>query len=588
MSLIEIKRNLRSASIISGFFAFAIGLLITQGKVSIPFFNFAYFMPNKIEGVGAWLYEDTIKGFLVPNFSAFLTYFLPLWILVLIYLFKFKKEEEEVFKRGSKIQSSKEVIKAIHKYIRKSKDTHRLELGVERLPMPENQLVKNTLLVAMPGAGKTQALYSFLLGNVNSKGKKLTNGLSDFRETIICYERKGSDFINPLYRREIDYLFDPRDINTIKWNIFQDMLNNDNSINEDMVDFFVNSVAPVNKESKSAHFEEQAQSVIKALFLSIAGSNNANNQALIDFLRENPTPKELRNALITNETVILYGVDNQVIGALTVDKNGDLDNQATSVYATCNKIFKALSHRAFYYEEGNFSVRNFIKNLEDKNNNTRLFIVNTAETSGSYNTYFILFFSLLFKHILSLQNSKSRKIHLILDELMSLNSKYLINELVSTLSESRSKGLIAMISFQGLTQVAEIVGEHVMKSLFQMCGTKIVLQYSEPFGQKILTQFLGEKEVERKKFGINKTGEISQDRISENEEEKLKKVVLESEFSNLEPLEGFIKIGNFPVCKTHFGYQEPKSICVPLIRRELPFFRGIDREEKAINGEFMA
>ena len=63
MSLIEIKRNLRSASIISGFIAFAIGLLITQGKVSIPFFNFAYFLPKKIEGVGAWLYEDTIKGF---------------------------------------------------------------------------------------------------------------------------------------------------------------------------------------------------------------------------------------------------------------------------------------------------------------------------------------------------------------------------------------------------------------------------------------------------------------------------------------------------------------------------------------------
>ena len=93
MSLIEIKRNLRSASIVSGFIAFAIGLLITQGKVSIPFFNFAYFMPKEIEGVGAWLYEDTIKGFLVPNFSAFLTYFLPIWVLVLIS----KKHQESPF-----------------------------------------------------------------------------------------------------------------------------------------------------------------------------------------------------------------------------------------------------------------------------------------------------------------------------------------------------------------------------------------------------------------------------------------------------------------------------------------------------------
>ena len=51
MSLIEIKRNLRTASIISGFFAFAIGLLITQFKMPIPFFNFAYFLPNKIRKI---------------------------------------------------------------------------------------------------------------------------------------------------------------------------------------------------------------------------------------------------------------------------------------------------------------------------------------------------------------------------------------------------------------------------------------------------------------------------------------------------------------------------------------------------------
>lgn len=78
---------------------------------------------------------------------------------------------------------------------------------------------------------------------------------------------------------------------------------------------------------------------------------------------------------------------------------------------------------------------------------------------------------------------------------------------------------------------------------------------------------------------------MAQDRLNENEEEKIKKVVLESEFSNLEPLEGFIKIGNFPVTKIHFGYQDPKSICIPLIRRELPFF---DKKEKAINEEFIA
>lgn len=585
MTFIQIKRNLRLASVISGFIALGIGLLITQFKIPLPFFNIATYMPQNIEGIGLWLYRDTIKGFLIPNLSVFLTYFLPIWILTLIYLFKFNKQEEEIFKRGSKIESAYKVKNLIFKYMKKSNDFHKLELGLENIPMPETQIVKNTLLVAMPGAGKTQALYSFLLGNVNKKGRQISKGISELKETIIAYERKGSDFISPLFRRGKDYLFDPRDQDSICWNIIEEMINSDNSINETMVDFCVNAVAPVNHESKSAHFEEQAQSVIKAIFLAVAGSDNPTNKGLIDFLRTYPNPKLLREALINNTTVQLYGVDNAVIGALTVDSKGELDNQATSVFSSCNKTLKALSNRAFYYEQSNFSVKKFIEDLENENKDIRLFIVNTAETAGSYNTYFVLFFALLFKHILSLSNSKSRRIHLVLDELMSLNSKYIIKELVDTLAESRSKGLNAMISFQGLSQLVEITSEHIMKSLFQMCGTKIALQYSEPYGQKILSQFLGEKEVERKKYGINRAGEMAQDRLNENEEEKIKKVVLESEFSNLEPLEGFIKIGNFPVTKIHFGYQDPKSICIPLIRRELPFF---DKKEKAINEEFIA
>lgn len=585
MTFIQIKRNLRLASVISGFIALGIGLLITQFKIPLPFFNIATYMPQNIEGIGLWLYRDTIKGFLIPNLSVFLTYFLPIWILTLIYLFKFNKQEEEIFKRGSKIESAYKVKNLIFKYMKKSNDFHKLELGLENIPMPETQIVKNTLLVAMPGAGKTQALYSFLLGNVNKKGRQISKGISELKETIIAYERKGSDFISPLFRRGKDYLFDPRDQDSICWNIIEEMINSDNSINETMVDFCVNAVAPVNHESKSAHFEEQAQSVIKAIFLAVAGSDNPTNKGLIDFLRTYPNPKLLREALINNTTVQLYGVDNAVIGALTVDSKGELDNQATSVFSSCNKTLKALSNRAFYYEQSNFSVKKFIEDFENENKGIRLFIVNTAETAGSYNTYFVLFFALLFKHILSLSNSKSRRIHLVLDELMSLNSKYIIKELVDTLAESRSKGLNAMISFQGLSQLVEITSEHIMKSLFQMCGTKIALQYSEPYGQKILSQFLGEKEVERKKYGINRAGEMAQDRLNENEEEKIKKVVLESEFSNLEPLEGFIKIGNFPVTKIHFGYQDPKSICIPLIRRELPFF---DKKEKAINEEFIA
>ena len=71
--------------------------------------------------------------------------------------------------------------------------------------------------------------------------------------------------------------------------------------------------------------------------------------------------------------------------------------------------------------------------------------------------------------------------------------------------------------------------------------------------------------------------------MNESEEEKIKKIVLESEFANLEPLEAFIKIGNFPVSKIKFWYQEPKKISEPLIRRELPYFSEVTNNE-VVNG----
>lgn len=577
MTFIEFSRKLRTATIIAAFIGFGFGLAITRMDVSFPFINIADYMPQQLDGVSDWLYQQILKGFLIPHISAFLTYFIPSWIIALLYFFKFDIQGDEVFKRGSKLLLPKELRKHILKAIKNSHDTHRLTAGVEQIPIPFSQEVKNFLFVGMVGSGKTQALYSLLFGNISKKGKKQSSGIIDFMEPMIIYERKGDDFIAPLYRRRHDYLFDPRDCDCIKWNIFRDMLSDKGEIDETMVNFFVTSIAPVG-DSKSAHFELQSQSIIKAVLLAVAGSDAPSNKALIDYLRAYPTPKALRVALLDNPTVKLFGADNAVYGALTVTSTGDLDAQATSVFATCNNIFKNLSNRVFYYEDGDFSVREFINSLRDENRDIRLFIVNTSDQAGAHNLYFGLFFSLLYKYILSLPNSKYRRITWVIDELMSLATnnktlgKHLITELINTLAESRSKGLSVLLAFQALSQANEIVGDNLLKSLFQMCGTKIALQYSEPYGQRMLSEFLGEQEISRNKKGTSSGSDISQDRLNSSEEEKIKTIVMKSEFANLEPLEAFIKIGNFPVSKIKFGYQELQPICDPLIRRELPYF----------------
>ncbi len=583
MTYIEFRRKISISTIFSGFSAFGLSLLISNFKINLPYFHFVEFLPEKIDGINDYIYIDIVKNVLVSNASIFLSYFSPIFFISLIVAFKISNKDEEIHKRGSKLLNFKDLKKEIYKYIKTNKETYRLEVGKELIPMPFSQEVKNFLIIGMIGSGKSQVIYNLIFGNYNKNGKEISNGIVDFSEPMIIYERKGEDFLGCLYRREKDLLFDPRDIDCIRWNIFEDMLTEDKKIDETMVDFFVNSICPIS-DSKSAHFEEQATSVIKALLLAVAGSESPSNKYLIDYIRTYPTPKELREALVNNETVKKYGIDNQVIGALTINSEGQLDNQGNSVFATCNKVFKNLSNRAFYFEESNFSVRRFIKSLENEKRNIRLFIVNTSLSEGAYNTYFSLFFTLIFKHILSLKNSHNRRIHLVLDELMSLASnknlgKFLITKLIDTLAESRIKGLNAILAFQALSQLSEIVGENLVRSLFQMCGTKVIMQYSEPQGAKLLSQFLGEKEVDRKKIGVNKANNLSGDRVNENEEEKIKKIVLESEFANLEPLTGFIKVGNFPVSKISFNFYQPEKIYKGLIKKDIPFFDNFSGEE---------
>ena len=50
-------------------------------------------------------------------------------------------------------------------------------------------------------------------------------------------------------------------------------------------------------------------------------------------------------------------------------------------------------------------------------------------------------------------------------------------------------------------------------------------------------------------------------------------IVLESKFSNLEQLNGFIKISNFLVSKISFDFYQTTNIYTRLIKSEIPFFQ---------------
>lgn len=440
----------------------------------------------------------------------------------LAYLFILKvtiKEGKKVL-RGAKIVETNELVNEI----KKQSKINRILIGSKKIPLPYFEENRSILFIGKAGAGKTQAFFNLLLQ------------IFKFNETMIIYDRKP-DFWNRFYDESKDYLFYPKDERTLCWNIFDDIKD------EDDIDFAIKSIIPINTEVKDPFWDNASRDLLKAVFLKILTFEKPSNKKLIDFLRINSTADELFEEL--NEIAINNGVN--------LEYYLKSKNTTASIMSTFSAHTNKLLRKEFYYEKGTFNVIDFIGDIDTKNKGKKLFLVQTANESGVYEVYFRLMIDLLIKEIKGLLNDSQRRIWIGLDEFQSLGK---LKEIEEGLAEGRSKGLSILLGTQSLAKVEEIYGKLLMRSLFQLLSTKIVLQYDEPEGAKFLSDFFGEQEIMEVNENRMVTSEGSRDIAQMQQKETTKKIFLGGEFATLRPLEAYIRISNFNISKIIFKYIE--------------------------------
>lgn len=515
---------------------FNYGILISLGYIlltlntDIRIFNFEirdtqtameiynlYFYKNHI---GKYLYQ--IYVYLLSDFSIN-RIFQGLVIgfgLSLLLVKKLTIKEGKKVLRGAKIVEQSELISEINN---QSKN-NRIFIAKKKIPLPYFEENRSILLIGKAGAGKTQAFFNLLLQ------------IFKFNETMIIYDRKP-DFWNRFYEESKDFLFYPKDERSLQWNIFDDIKD------EDDIDFGIKSIIPVNPESKDPFWDNASRDILKAIFLKILTFEKPSNKKLIDFLRINSTADELFEEL--NEIAVNNGVN--------LEYYLKSKNTTASILSTFQAHTNKLLRKEFYYEEGNFNVVDFITNIDTTNRGKKLFLVQTANESGAYEVYFRLMIDLLIREIKGLLNNSTRRIWIGLDEFQSLGK---LKEIEEGLAEGRSKGLAILLGTQSLAKVEEIYGKLLMRSLFQLLSTKIVLQYDEPEGAKFLSDFFGEQEVIEINENRMVTSQGSRDIAQMQQKETIKKIFLGGEFATLKPLEAYIRISNFNISKITFKYIE--------------------------------
>lgn len=550
-------RTIKQGSIIGGFIA-----LFTVVLANADIFHFPFLPIVRIEDNQTFL--NTILFKIAPNLNLFITYFLPPFFISLFFINKSKKEK---ILKGSEFVEAKKLSKIILKDYKKTGNDARIFLGEQKVPLQNSEESRGIGIFAKIGAGKTVAIK---------------NILKDIQENtnLIIYERKGDDFFY-LYnsKNPNHYLFSPNDTRGLRWNIFSDIKTDGD------LEFVLNCIVP-EFGGKDEHWNSQARIILKCIFLIVMNRENPNNKMLIDFLIENGDLKTLRANLLKEPVIKQYGLEADIKASLTVDSKGEADNQGNSVIATINKFRGKLKLRNMYFQDGNFSVKEFIKKTTEQKN-LRLFIYNSEKMNGEYNFYLHMFLNLLMKSCLAQNQNKEKTIRglFVLDEIQSLASDgtreigaNTIKNVGENLAQLRSYGYSFLVASQSLEKLEDILNKNNVFSLLQNLSTKIILQYDSPIGQKIISDMFGENKKEQLKESFSEKETMGENR-NYRTEEKVENLILGSELANLHALEAFLKIAKYPLTKINFEIIKTVTEEKEFLERQLPFFVETKEEE---------
>jgi len=432
--------------------------------------------------------------------------------------------------------------------------------------IPYDLVNRGLFIVGGIGAGKTVTMNQINHG-VRINGVKCSLGLVDLNEAMFIYVRKESDFVADMYRKGIDIKLGSRDYDTKKVNYAA-------ALKDPLTGKADSTMCLTWAKTGMAgddHFSKQAVLVAAPLLEHIAEIPNVDNKILMDtILSVAESADKLLDFLENSPTVQAKGKIGTIRRALTTDKDGNLDAQGGSVFATLNDFFNTLVDEQFYYEgsEDDFVHKEYI--LNEMNQNVirrRVFIMNTTDADNN-DFYTQMNLKLIFKYGLQLPQDRFDRMWMLMDEIQSVAAegnekagKLFLQEYISFMAESRSYGWCHIAGTQSISRLEAILDSKFnRRAFYQMFTCKLYMKYNEPEDLEYVVKDFGKVKIKKTKENFSMGEKTEGDRISESEDEKIENVIEADEIGSLPNLSGFIKIGNYPPAFIQYEYWKPKKI----------------------------
>lgn len=424
--------------------------------------------------------------------------------LILSFKFSFMREKEK------------------EKYLKNEiKDLYNFELA--GIPILKEYEISHVMIPGASRKGKSQ-----LLRNPIFKAKEMSR---EHKAKGIITDEKGEWFSKTGDLKNGDLVFNPADIRTLKWTIFNDI--------ENIIDIenYAAWIIPLKAEEKDPFWINSAREILMNCLIYLWNENKKTNKDLKD--------------LINSGQQNMYEV---ISSSLSVQAAEFLEKKDS--YLSFKSYMKFIN----YLEDGDFSVAKWVNETDQG----FIYLTSNVKTKTIFKPILTLFVNVFSAEVLtSKDNLDGERIYLFLEEFTALDK---LEKVIDLLKLSGSKGVSIWLAFQDFQQITKIYGQNDMPSIINNCSTTACLGLNEPEAAEYFSKRFAEMEF--KEFAKNHSMGIKDNRdgLSLNQQKKSERIVKASDLLNLPRLKAFIKIDGAPgIVKMDLEIKKDEPINEPYI-----------------------
>ena len=430
-------------------------------------------------------------------------------------------------KKAKEILSGTEEVspKTLAKLIRRKKEDS--DLSLAGVPLIKNSEKQHILILGTTGSGKTNALHE-LLQQIRSR-----------KQRAIIVDMTGV-FIEKYYRRGTDKILNPRDARSESWNLWGECQNSSH------LKSIASILIPPNERGEETFWVKSSRSLFVTTAEELKQINFLTNKKFFGYAADLPV-KQIQDFYRGTKAAALVSPD------------------AKETVMGVRSHLRACVDGIELFDETNqpFSIRDWVS---DEFGEEWLFLSSPPETREEMASLMSLWTSIVIEALNAMSRDLDRRLWVIIDELPAIKK---LPKLHTMLAEVRQRGGCVVIGTQDMSLLDEIYGYNIVKSISNLCSTKVVFRIEGSDIAERMSKWLGVQEVSESAENISYGSHQMRDGVNLNENRKEKPTIHYDKIMKLPNLEAYLKVpGNYPVAKVVFKIHDLPKVAEVFCRHK--------------------